>query len=129
MTNATAIKETKQVSQAENDLPVYTPAVEIYQNAECIALVAEMPGVDESSVEITLEKGTLTIEGKASRDCFDGFSVVRSEAPLGNYKRIFRLAEDIDSDKVEAIIKNGVLKLMLPIHEKAKPKTIKVKAE
>ena len=130
MTNAVVTKENQQLSSRDSlNLRTYTPAVEIYQNNESIVLLAEMPGVDEESVEITYERGILEIKGSAHRDSFEDYSLVRSEAPLGNYKRTFKLIEDVDVENIEASIKCGVLKLVLPIHEKAKPRKITVRAE
>lgn len=131
MSNNVLTKNSEQVAGTFEgaSLPCYTPAVEVLQNDDSIMLLAEMPGVSEDSVDITLEKGFLTIEGSAYRDSYEGYSVVRSEAPLGNYKRSFRITEDIDLERVDASIKNGVLKLVMPIHEKAKPRTIQVRAE
>lgn len=130
MTNAVITRDNEQVAANERlNLPTYTPAVEIFQNSEKIVLLAEMPGVDEESVDITYERGVLELRGSAHRDTFEDFTVVRSEAPLGNYKRTFKLVEDIDVENIEASIKCGVLKLVLPIHEKAKPRKISVRSE
>ncbi len=105
---------------------VFTPAVDIIEHTNDIVLIAEMPGVDEKSVDLTLEKNLLTIHGHVGNETPDKFKLLISEYGLGDYERTFKLSDEIDRDKIHASVKDGVLKLVLPKAEKAKVKKIPV---
>ena len=104
-----------------------TPAVDIVDKDEAYKLTAELPGVDEKQVEISFSNGALTIEGKkveesddASQDHFV------SERRYGDFHRSFRVPDGVDSDKIEAIFKNGVLSVTLPKTAESRRKHKKV---
>lgn len=108
---------------------VFTPAVDVIEHKDDIVLLADMPGVDEKSVELTLEKNLLTIHGKVEHTSHDKYHLVFSEYGTGDYERTFRLSDEIDREKIQASVKNGVLKLMLHKAEKARAKKIPVTAQ
>jgi HSP20 family protein len=108
---------------------VYVPNTDIMEQQNCIVLTADMPGVDESSIDITLEKNVLTIYGKVEPEVHENYRLVYSEYGIGDYRRAFTLSDEIDREKIEAAVKNGVLRLILPKVEKAKTKKIPIKAE
>lgn len=108
---------------------VFLPKVDILEKGEDIILIADMPGVDETTVDITLEKNVLSIRGEVKVDVPENMRVVYSEFGIGDYERTFTLSDEIDKDKIQATVKNGVLKLILPKAEEAKAKKIAVKAE
>ena len=93
---------------------VYTPAVDIVEKKDEIVVVADMPGVDERSVDITLEKNILTIYGKVETEAPKGHRLVYSEYGTGDYARSFTISEEVDRDRIQATVKNGVLRLVLP---------------
>ena len=105
---------------------VFTPAVDIIEHPNDIVLIADMPGVDETSVDLTLEKNLLTIHGHVENETSDKYNLLFSEYGLGDYERTFKLSDEIDSEKIHASVKDGVLKLVLPKAEKAKTKKIPV---
>ncbi|MBK9145448.1 MAG: Hsp20/alpha crystallin family protein [Candidatus Melainabacteria bacterium] len=129
MTTATTTVANAETERASASLPIFTPPVDIYQSENAFVVIAEMPGVDESSVDITLEKGILTIQGESHREILEGYRLVRSEAPNGNYRRMFRLSEEVDLERADAVMKDGVLRLTLPKHENARPRKISVRSE
>lgn len=98
--------------------PVLTPRTDIYETEGSVVLVADMPGVDESSVDITLEDHVLTISGKTKDTAPGGYRKVYSELETGDYQRSFVLTDRADAGRIEASVKNGVLRVMVP---KAKP--------
>jgi HSP20 family molecular chaperone IbpA len=108
---------------------VYNPAVDIIERKDDIIVIADMPGVDEKSVDITLEKNILTIYGKVEAQIPEKHRLYLSEYGIGDYQRVFTLNEEIDRDKIQATVKNGVLKIILPKAETVKAKKITVKAE
>lgn len=106
----------------------YIPRTDIYELNDEIMLVADMPGVDENSVDITLEKDVLTLEGLVEPTNFEGYQLSYSEYGVGDYRRQFTLSNEIDRDRIEATVKNGVLTLRLPKANFAKTKKISVKS-
>ena len=108
---------------------IYTPAVDIIERKDDIIVTADMPGTDEKSVDITLEKNVLTIYGKVETVIPEKHTLYISEYGLGDYQRSFTLAEEVDREKIQASVKNGVLKIVLPKAEAVKTRKIAVKAE
>ncbi len=123
-------KEVEVVEGAERSRSgkAYVPRVDIYEDDETVFVVADMPGVDEKSVDITLEKNVLSIYGYVDFDRPDNYSLVYAEYDVGDYERKFTLSDEIDRDKIEATVKDGVLHLVLPKAGPAKTRRIAVKA-
>jgi HSP20 family protein len=119
--NATATERIRNIK-------TFVPRVDIYETDEALFLIADMPGADEKSVDVELEKNTLTITGCVYIDEAKDKSIVYSEYETGDYERTFTLSDEIDHDKIQATVKNGVLRLELPKSEKMKPKKIAIKA-
>jgi HSP20 family molecular chaperone IbpA len=107
---------------------VYTPAVDIYETNDAIVLVADMPGVDESSVDVTLEKNVLTIYGRVQPWWqFEGHTLRYAEYGIGDYQRSFTISNQIDWEHIEGSVSNGVLRLTLPKTGPAQTKRIEIK--
>ena len=104
----------QQVEKAEKAKRFYTPAVDIFENNEEYLLYAEIPGASENDVDVTIEKNVLTITAKVNVDIPEGYRLFYSEYGIGDYKRSFELGNEIDQDKIEATVKNGILRLRLP---------------
>ena|SRR5579862_6909418 len=106
----------------------FLPDVDIFETEDGLRLWADMPGVDQKDIEVTLKHGMLTIEGIVSVDMYRNLHPVYTEYNVGNYYRQFVVNEDIDAGRIEARIRNGVLEVALPKAETAKPRKIAVKA-
>ena len=106
--------------------PIFVPRTDIVETSESIILYADMPGVDEESVELTLNKELLTIEGRVAGSQRDGYRLMHREARSGDFRRSFRVSDDIDVDGIEASVKNGVLRVELPKAKAAKARKIEV---
>jgi HSP20 family molecular chaperone IbpA len=124
-------QEAKTPEQGErtSDRRMYSPNVDILEKANDIIVVADMPGVDENSVDITLEKNVLTIYGRVEAEIPQNLRLARAEYGIGDYQRVFTLTDEINRDKIHATVRNGVLKLILPKAETAKTRKIQVNAE
>lgn len=120
--------DTPQQGERTRQRMVYTPSVDIIERKDDIVVMADMPGSDEKSVDITLEKNVLTIYGKVESEIPKNHRLYMSEYGVGDYHRVFNLTNEIDRDKIQATVKNGVLKLILPKAETVKTKKIEVKA-
>lgn len=105
----------------------YVPRADIYEKEDGILVLADLPGVDENSLDIILEKGVLTIDGQAVQTWPEGYNLAHYEYDVGNYHRAFKLSEEVDQDKIEATIKNGVLTLSMPFA--AGPRTRKIQVQ
>ena len=110
------------------DLKAFVPRVDIYETDDQIVLVADVPGVDQDSVEITLEKSLLTVNGYVEPKAPEGYDIAYAEYDVGDFERSFRLSNQIDQAKIEATVKDGVLRLVLPKVGPAKTRKIAVKA-
>ncbi|MCE5281036.1 MAG: Hsp20/alpha crystallin family protein [Deltaproteobacteria bacterium] len=108
---------------------VYVPKVDIVETGGAMVIYADIPGADEKSVEVTLEKNVLTITGKVADQEFPGRSLSYSEYDVGDYERAFTISDEVDRDRIDAVVKNGVLKLTLHRAPVAEAKRITVRME
>ena len=106
---------------------VFVPTSDIYETESALTVVMEMPGVDKGNVDISVQDGTLKIEGRIDFSKYEGLQPVYTEYNIGHYARSFSLSSKIDQNKIGAEMKDGVLSLVLPKVEEAKPRTIQVK--
>jgi HSP20 family protein len=125
------IKEKQEVStQAEQTRPglVFTPNVDIFETDKELVLLADMPGVKAGDLNIDLRDDTLTLAGDVQPYQNPEESDILSEYEVGKYYRQFSLSEIIDQSRIDAQLKDGVLRLTLPKVEKATPRKIAVQA-
>lgn len=132
MVNETMDLQSQEVEKQEIDesgaeriraRPVFVPRVDIYETNDSIEIVADMPGVDENSVDILLEQDVLTISGFVEPVQVDGYSLAYAEYRVGDYQRSFTVSNQVDREGIEAGVKDGVLRMHLP---KAEPTTKKI---
>ena len=122
--NAVAEKENRTRAVAER--PFIAPDVNIYETDDGYVLQAEMPGVAKQGLEITLEGNTLTFVGRRNEDSVTG-NVLYRESRGADYRRVFELDPAIDTAKISAEMRQGVLTLTLPKAERVKPRRIEIK--
>jgi len=121
-------REVETPSENIRNVPVFTPPVDICESERELILLADIPGVPLENVEIDLDGNQLTIRGRALVDKSANGRVLLSEYREGDYYRQFTLSKAIDREKIEATMKNGVLKLVLPKIEEVRPRKITVKS-
>ncbi|MBN1579980.1 MAG: Hsp20/alpha crystallin family protein [Anaerolineae bacterium] len=128
------VQETEKRQVVETDAErtrdrlAFVPRADVFETADEIVVVADMPGVDENSVDITLENNVLTINGYVEPEQPQGLSLAYAEYQVGDYQRAFTLSNQIDRDGIEATVKDGVMRLHLPKITEAKVKKIAIKA-
>lgn len=106
---------------------VWSPAVDIYDSKDSILVRADIPGLKKEDIEVSVQADTLVIKGEKKQEKeVKEKDFVRIERFYGNFQRAIRLPSEVDTGRVDATYKNGVLELMLPKSEKAKPKQIKL---
>lgn len=118
-----------QGTERTRERKAYIPNVDILERKDDIILIADMPGVDEKSVDITLDKNILTINGYVEPEVPEKCCLAYAEYNIGDYERTFTLSDEIDRNGIEASVKNGVLRLTLPKAAEVKERKIAVKAE
>ena len=118
-------------TDAEHTMPgvVFTPAVDIFESEEEITLLADMPGVTSDGVSIDLHNDELKVIGEVEPQGSEKETLLLREYETGRFHRHFRLSDRIEQDKISASMKDGVLRLVLPKVEKAKPRRIEVKSD
>lgn len=107
------------------------PVLDVIERDNEFVVKAEMPGVKKDEIEVSLENGVLTIGAETSSETVekDGDRVIRQERSYGKYVRSLRIGKEINEAKIKASYKDGVLELILPKAEAAKPKKISVGVE
>ena len=107
---------------------VYVPKVDIYETKDAIVLLADMPGVDEKTVDITLEKNALILKGTVEPFPIKDHSIAYAEYDTGDYERAFTISDAVDRERIEAAVRNGVLRVTLYKAEPVKARKIAIKA-
>lgn len=116
------------VAEATRPGRVFTPAVDIFETESAITVLADMPGVRPDGLSINLHENVLTIEGNVARTERKNESLLLQEYDTGSFHREFRLTNLVDQDKIDAALRDGVLRLTLPKAAAARPRKIEVRA-
>jgi HSP20 family molecular chaperone IbpA len=123
------VQQKREVEKKEEEtVParVFLPAADIYETPNELKVILEMPGVDKSNVDVRVEDGVLTVEGRLDFSKYRELQPLYTEYNIGHYSRSFRLSTKIDQSKIGAEMKDGVLTLALPKVAEAKPLTVQV---
>jgi HSP20 family protein len=104
------------------------PAVDVFEDATGITLLADMPGVPKDRLDVKVEADTLSIEGQVEAPTPEGLEAVYAEVRVPRYRRTFTLSRELDTSKVDANLKDGVLTLRIPKQAHAQPRRIEVRA-
>ena len=120
-------RELENKEEATIPARMFVPAADIYEAEHDLTVILEMPGVEKKNVDINVEDGLLSVEGRIDLAKYQGLQPLYTEYNIGHYSRSFRLSSKIDQNKIVAEMKDGVLTLKLPKVEEAKPRTIQVK--
>ncbi|HSM86342.1 MAG TPA: Hsp20/alpha crystallin family protein [Candidatus Limnocylindrales bacterium] len=113
--------------ETERSLTAFVPSVDVYEDDQNIILQAELPGLQEKDLEISLENNVLTVSGERKLENEEKKeNYHRIERSYGRFTRSFTLPPTVDPENVNAEFSNGVLKITLTKREEAKPKQIKI---
>ena len=119
-------RELQKKEESTAPVRMFLPTTDIYETEQALTVVMEMPGVDKENIEINVEDGVLTVEGRIESSKYQDLQPVYTEYNIGNFRRSFSLSNSVDQDKIRADMKDGVLTLTLPKAEQAKPRKIAV---
>jgi HSP20 family protein len=104
----------------------WSPALDLYESSDNVVAVVELPGMRKEDIDISLHDGTLTISGERKRESTGDEKTQRTERYVGTFRRSIALPTRVNAGKVSATYQDGILKVVLPKAEEAKPKQIKV---
>ena len=127
MTNAMQKRENSSPARVERTYgaPMFSPNVDILENADELTLVADVPGATPESIDIQYEQGELTIRARVQPRGHQS-TYLLNEYGIGDFYRVFQLGEGVDNEKIGAEVSNGVLTVHLPKLERVKPRKIAV---
>ena len=119
-----------EVTGTESTRPgrIFSPAVDIFETDGAITVLADMPGVRADGLTIDLRENTLTIDGRIADIEGPNEQALLTEYETGSFRREFRLTNLIDRNRIDAALRDGVLRLTLPKAEAARPRKIEVRA-
>ena len=115
-------------SHDERDLPAMLPAVDVVEDATGLTLWVDMPGVPKEAIELHLDGDSLSITGSIAALDTPGMRPLYDEVRAGRYRRAFTLGRELETSRIEANSKNGVLRLRIPKSPDAQPRRIEVRA-
>ena len=137
MANTQELKKTEQPagktdstpaqSRSREDEPVVRPAVDIFEDPHGIMVVAEMPGVSRDRLNVQADRNSLTIEGEAVIDMAAGMEAVYADVQSTRYARSFTLSGELETDAIDAKLKDGVLTIRIPKRAEYRPRKVEVR--
>jgi len=125
------MSENKQVTKssvAQEWERAVLPAVDVFEDASGITLLADMPGVSKDRLELRVEGDSLSIEGSMQPQTPEGLEAVYAEVRVPRFRRSFTLSRELDTSKIDANLKDGVLTLRIPKQAHAQPRRIEVRS-
>jgi HSP20 family molecular chaperone IbpA len=121
--------EARQEPERTTTGRVFVPKMDIVETDDAITLIGDFPGVDEQGMNVTLEKNVLTIRGHVRPEVPEGYNVTYAEYAIGDFERVFTIGEEVDRDRIQAVVKNGTLRLTLPKAKRVLTQRIPVMAQ
>ena len=135
MSDDTRVQTTRQAdtaasqpTQRQQEARAMLPRVDVLEDDTGITLLADLPGVPKEQLELKVDGDTLLIEGAVTPQTPERLEPVYAEVRVPRYRRVFTLSRELDPGRIEANLKDGVLKLRIPKQEHAQPRRIQVQA-
>lgn len=123
----TADRAETSVARRAEPTPTFRPSVDILETAEKFSIIVDLPGVRPDGIDVVIEQGVLTLKAAVTPRVRERARPLLSEYGVGNFERSFKLGEDVDTERINAEFKNGVLTLTLPKAEATKARKIEVR--
>ena len=121
-------KQVKRSGAEQDQQRAVLPFVDVFEDASGITLLADMPGVSRDNLELKVEGDALLIEGGVRQPTPEGLEAVYAEVRVPRYRRSFTLSRELDTARIDANLKDGVLTLRIPKQAHAQPRRIEVMA-
>lgn len=125
--NAHTSDSTRDTGPTPENLAALLPPVDIYEDETGFTLTADLPGVSKERLGVKVNGDNLLIEGEVSVPAPQGMELLYAEVLASSYRRSFTLSRELDASKIEAALKDGVLRLRIPKAEDARPRKIEIK--
>lgn len=125
---APARPEQRTPQQRGREEPTMVPRVDVVEDEKGITLFADLPGVSRDALDIQIEGDTLTIQGQVTAATPEAIEAAYAEVRVPRYRRTFTLSRELDGARIEAQLKDGVLRLWIPKQQHAQPRRIEVTA-
>jgi HSP20 family protein len=126
---ALEVQEKKEVApKSEKTVPAryFVPLTDIFENEDALTVVMEMPGVEKKDLDVQIENDVLRVEGRIDFAKYQGLEPLYAEYNVGHYARSFALSNQVDTQRINAALEDGVLTLKLPKVEQARPRRIPI---
>ncbi|HEY0857474.1 MAG TPA: Hsp20/alpha crystallin family protein [Albitalea sp.] len=117
-----------QSSSPEQDTRAVLPRVDVFEDESGITLLADMPGVPKEQLDVKVEGDTLWVEGTVQPQTPEGLEALYAEVRIPRFRRSFTLSRELDTGRIDANLKDGVLTLRIPKQAHAQPRRISVQA-
>jgi HSP20 family protein len=124
--SSTAVATTRGAQGTTARRATLTPAVDVFENSQGITVFADVPGVPKEKLDIKVQDGTLVIEAEAIVPTPPGLRLQHAEIREPHFFRAFALSADFDASRIDAQLRDGVLKLVIPRRDEARPRRIEV---
>jgi HSP20 family molecular chaperone IbpA len=121
-------KQALQTTTSEQDTRAVLPRVDVYEDETGITLLADLPGVPKDKLDVKVEGDTLLVEGTVQPQTPDGLEALYAEVRIPRLRRSFTLSRELDTGRIDANLKDGVLTLRIPKQAHAQPRRISVQA-
>jgi len=129
MTDKTVSKNDVSPDAGQQPESILRPPVDIFEDAEGITLVADIPGVSKEGLNLQVDNDSLTVHGEVSIDTPDGMQALHADVRSKRYERSFSLSNELDVDAIDASLKHGVLQVRIPKRAEVKPRKIEVRVD
>jgi HSP20 family molecular chaperone IbpA len=124
-----AARESAAAERADREAAfVMVPEADVFEDSNGITLQLDMPGVAKDRLNLQVNNGALVVEGNAQIDTPEGIAALHADVRSTHYRRSFVLSEELESDKIEASLKDGVLTVRIPKRAELRPRRIEVRA-
>ncbi|MEJ5990103.1 Hsp20/alpha crystallin family protein [Ramlibacter sp. PS3R-8] len=128
MSNAVQTSSSSRAAEAvQAPQPHVVPPVDVFENESSITLLADLPGVAREQLQVRVDGDSLVLEATAVTAGPENLQLVYGEAQVPTYRRQFTLSRELDASRIDAQLRDGVLRLTIPKAEEAKPRRIQVK--
>ena len=124
-----ADEKTRNDSRREEEQPALVPPVDVVEDESGITLYADLPGVPKDKLNVRIDAEALFIEGEMGLEMPRAMAATHVELSLPRYRRVFTLSRDLDPERMQAELRNGVLKIHIQKAEHAKPRRVEIRGE
>ncbi|MBL8816251.1 MAG: Hsp20/alpha crystallin family protein [Planctomyces sp.] len=129
VSNSPVIPSAVPAAQSAEPRLLFNPSIDIYETTDGLVLYADLPGVTVEGLELQVQDNRLTLYGRVSKKEPEGSQLLHEEYQVGDFLRSFILSDEVDHERIQAKLTNGLLRVELPRAPRSKPRRIEVSRE